>query len=91
MDPTTYQTAETFHVTLIFFLEESRYRDSDLDNLAKPVLDTIFLIDRPQTKDTTITGALVWRNDGAVTRLTLEKRPVSDLKDVGVDVTIEWP
>lgn len=65
-----------YEVTLFFFLSPARCHDTDLDNLAEPVLDTIFLIDRPQTPERSLTGALVKRNDNAIRRLTLEKRPV---------------
>lgn len=79
-----------FEVTLVFFLSPARCRDTDLDNLAKPVLDTIFLIDRPQTQDRTLTGALVRRNDNAIRKLTLEKRPVHEPGEYGVDILVEW-
>ncbi|MCC7231083.1 MAG: hypothetical protein IT203_11880 [Fimbriimonadaceae bacterium] len=80
----------SFEVTLVFFLTPARCRDTDLDNLAKPVLDTIFLIDRPQTQDQTLTGALVRRNDGAIRKLTLEKRPGHEPAELGVDILVEW-
>jgi hypothetical protein len=79
-----------FEVTLVFFLSPARCQDTDLDNLAKPILDTIFLIDRPQTSDPTLTGALVRRNDNTIRRLTLEKRPELDTEHLGVDILVEW-
>jgi len=80
----------SFEVTLVFFLSPARCQDTDLDNLAKPVLDTIFLIDRPQTQDRTLTGALVRRNDNAIRKLTLEKRSVHESTELGVDILVEW-
>ena len=80
----------SFEVTLVFFLSPARCQDTDLDNLAKPNLDTIFLIDRPQTKDGTLTGALVKRNDNAIRKLTLEKIPVHEPAELGVDILVEW-
>jgi hypothetical protein len=80
----------SFEVTLVFFLSPARCQDTDLDNLAKPILDTIFLIDRPQTKDGTLTGALVKRNDNAIRKLTLEKIPVHEPAELGVDILVEW-
>ncbi len=77
-------------MTLIYYLDPRRLDASDLDNLAKPVLDTIFLIDRPQTKDHSLTGALIPRNDSAIHRLILEKRLARSLEDSGVDILIEW-
>lgn len=79
-----------FEVTLTFFLSPARCQDTDLDNLAKPVLDTIFFIDRPQTQDRTLTGALVKRNDNAIRKLTLDKRPVHASAELGVDILVEW-
>lgn len=81
--------ANSFHVTLVFYLSAAHLLDSDLDNLAKPVLDTIFLIARPQTGDASLTGALVRRNDSAVYRLTLEKRLARDPGEEGVNITID--
>lgn len=82
--------ADSFHVTLVFSLSPARCRDTDLDNLAKPVLDTLFLIDRPQTAEADLTGALFQANDNRVSKLTLEKRPADSLEDQGVDILIEW-
>lgn len=90
IDHEALQDVAAFEVTLVFFLSPARCQDTDLDNLAKPVLDTIFLIDRPQTQDRTLTGALVKRNDNAIRRLTLEKRPVHEPAELGVDILVEW-
>lgn len=89
IDHEALSTVATFEVRLVFFLSPVRCQDTDLDNLAKPVLDTIFLIDRPQTEDRTLTGALVKRNDNAIRKLTLEKRPVHESAELGVDIWVE--
>ncbi|GAB4135045.1 MAG: hypothetical protein Fur0036_20090 [Fimbriimonadaceae bacterium] len=90
MDKESVVLASSFQVTLTFSLDPARLAASDLDNLAKPVLDTIFLIDRPQTKDHSLTGALIPHNDSAVHRLILEKRPAVSSEDCGVDILVEW-
>lgn len=90
LDEESVAQASSFQVTLTFYLDPARLAASDLDNLAKPVLDTIFLIDRPQTKEHSLTGALIPRNDSAIHRLILEKRAARTLEDCGVDILIEW-
>ena len=88
--PEPISAATSFEVTLVFFLSDVRCRDTDLDNLVKPVLDTVFLIERPQTENLKLTGALIKRNDNAIRKLTLEKRVAPHPEDVGVDILIEW-
>lgn len=90
LDEESVAQASSFQVTLTYYLDPRRLAASDLDNLAKPVLDTIFLIDRPQTKDHSLTGALIRRNDSAIHRLILEKRAAGILEECGVDILIEW-
>lgn len=90
LDEESVDQASSFQVTLTYYLDPRRLDASDLDNLAKPVLDTIFLIDRPQTKDHSLTGALIPRNDSTIHRLILEKRLARSLEDSGVDILIEW-
>lgn len=90
IDQDALARVDSFEVTLVFFLTPARCRDTDLDNLAKPVVDTIFLIDRPQTQNQTLTRALVRRNDNAIRKLTLEKRPVRGPAELGVDILVEW-
>lgn len=47
---------------------------SDLDNLAKPILDTICKVNNPQTKDKTLTGNLFDYDDNRVFELSLKKQ-----------------
>jgi hypothetical protein len=37
-----------------------------------------------------LTGALVKRNDNAIRKLTLEKRPVQEPAELDVDIVVEW-
>jgi hypothetical protein len=67
-----------------------RLGQADLDNLAKPQLDTLFLPRNVQVRDSSLTGALFDVDDDRVFRLNMEKRLVSTPADEGVDVTISW-
>ncbi|RYD84560.1 MAG: RusA family crossover junction endodeoxyribonuclease [Verrucomicrobiaceae bacterium] len=82
------QTAsEDAHVTvqLVFHLSAARLRDADLDNLCKPVLDTLFTIKaNPQS------GALMACNDSCVDRLVLEKHLAKSQEAEGMEVLVEW-
>jgi len=73
-------------MSVIFLFEGSML--ADLDNLAKPVLDTIFRADHALHED--ITGALFDVDDQHVHRLSLEKRIVNDAASQGVEIEISW-
>jgi len=62
----------------------------DLDNLAKPILDTLFHPRHPQVKDMSLTGALFDVDDDRIFKLNLEKRLVTPDTEEGIDVTIAW-
>jgi hypothetical protein len=79
-----------FIVEVTFFLTLPRLGLADLDNLAKPVLDTLFLIRHAQVNDLYLTGALFDADDDRVFKLNLEKRLAPTPADEGVDVTITW-
>jgi hypothetical protein len=57
----------------------------DLDNFAKPVLDTLFT---SQNVSPSVTGLLLPVNDTWVFRLVLEKIRVETLEDQGADITV---
>ncbi len=76
-------------VEIVFSMTAARIVGSDLDNLAKPVLDTLFLAKRVQAKEEGVSGVLFACDDARVARLVLEKREVATAKDAGVDVTVE--
>lgn len=80
----------SFEVHVIFYFLESTFDKSDLDNLTKPVLDTLFLPNNPQVKDRSLTGALIETDDSRVTKLYLEKRTVTSQQDEGADIIISW-
>jgi len=62
----------------------------DLDNLAKPILDTLFHPRHPQVKDMSLIGALFDVDDDRIFKLNLEKRLVTPDTEEGIDVTIAW-
>src|SRR5437764_987868 len=64
-----------FSVEVTFWMGTTRIGLADLDNLAKPVLDTLFRIRRPQVKDLRLTGVLFDVDDARVFGLTLKKLP----------------
>lgn len=78
-----------FSVRVRFFLGRNLSR-ADLDNLAKPVLDTLFQPYQPQVKDLSLTGALFQVDDSSVYQLCLEKLLVSDPSEEGADISIFW-
>jgi len=59
----------------------------DLDNFAKPVLDTLFTSQNVSR----LTGVLLPKvNDTWVFRLLLEKVEVKTPKEQGADITVTW-
>jgi Holliday junction resolvase RusA-like endonuclease len=88
--PVSVPASTSFSITLIFRMQPARMQRTDLDNLAKPVLDTLFHAKRPQVRDPALTGALFDCDDDRVYQLTLEKRAVSSAPEEGVDISISW-
>ncbi len=76
-------------VEIVFRMTAARIVGSDLDNLAKPVLDTLFLARRVQAKEEGVSGVLFACDDARVARLVLEKKEVATAEEAGVDVTVE--
>ena len=77
-------------VSVIFYLLQSTFDKSDLDNLAKPVLDTLFLPNNPQVKDRALTGSLIELDDSLVRKLSLEKRLTFNSQDEGAEINVVW-
>ena len=78
--------SDRFEVWMVFHLVKDS-RPKDLDNLSKPVLDTLFC-DRYSRKHAK--GALYQVDDYHVWKLHLEKRLVESEKDAGVSITIAF-
>jgi TDG/mug DNA glycosylase family protein len=79
-----------FTVLVTFHLLPARHRDSDLDNLAKPVLDTLFHARYVQARIPDVTGVLFGVPDERVVKLVLEKRLADRVDDQGIDVVVAW-
>jgi Holliday junction resolvase RusA-like endonuclease len=80
----------SFALDAVFHLVPGRFERADLDNLAKPVLDTLFVSKDVQVRSEELTGALCQLDDCQVWRLTAEKRPVEDVAKEGVEVRLTW-
>ena len=79
-----------FAVDIVFLMRQPRIEGADLDNLAKPILDTLFRSRNAQVKDLSLTGALFDVDDDRVFKLTLEKKLVSTSTEEGVDINISY-
>jgi hypothetical protein len=69
------------------FVRPSRPAPPDLDNLLKPVLDTVF------TSANVLgpTGVLINANDTWVTDVRARKTEAPDSSQEGADITVSWP
>jgi hypothetical protein len=79
----------TFHVDVRFLLLPRRALGADLDNLVRPVLNTLFS-SRDEQTDATLTGTLFGAEDARIYRLAVEKHVVDDAADEGVEVVARW-
>ena len=79
-----------FTVEVIFRMTpKDLARRFDLDNFAKPVLDTLFT--SQNVSKSRLTSVLVREvNDTWVFRLRLEKAQVETPQDQGADITVSW-
>lgn len=78
-----------FELKIDFMLLPIRARDADVDNLARPVLNTLF-DSRDEQADRTLTATLFDARDAQIHRLILEKRVVADPAEEGIDVIVRW-
>ena len=77
-----------FAVEIVFLMTAAHIGRADLDNLAKPMLDTLFQTRNAQVKDLSLTGALFNVDDDRIFKLILEKRLVSTGAEEGVDIKV---
>lgn len=77
------------NVNVVFRIAEPRFASSDLDNLVKPVLDTLFR-SRDEQLDPSLTAALLPLDDAAIKRLVVEKQRAVGSDDEGVTVEVHW-
>jgi hypothetical protein len=83
-----FETKFTVKVTFRMTRADLKRPACDLDNFAKPVLDTLFT--SQNVSSLTVTGVLFPVNDTWVFRLLLEKVGVKTLQDQGADITVTW-
>ena len=77
-----------FELRITFYIESAQlFRAGDLDNLAKPVLDTLFQQSRPTELPT---ARLFTVDDGYVTSLQPAKHGVKKSSDEGADIHLKW-
>ncbi len=88
-DPHEVPPRAPISVAVVFRIAQPRFASSDLDNLVKPVLDTLFR-SRDEQLDPTLTAALLPVDDAAINRLVVEKRPAKGTDDEGVTVEVRW-
>lgn len=88
--PSAYSHLTHFTVAIVFQMTVAHIQRADLDNLAKPVLDTLFLIRNAQVADSSLTGALFDVDDQCVYVLRLEKRMVLHTEEEGASIAISW-
>jgi predicted nuclease with RNAse H fold len=79
------------NLTATFYMSEAAISASDLDNLAKPLLDTLFRPSFTQAPNpAAVTGALSDGHDGCVYSLQLHKVSVKAGDAVGIDLEATW-
>ena len=78
-----------FEVEVRLFLTPRRALGADLDNLVRPVVNTLFE-SRDEQADRTLTAALFSAEDARIYRLVVEKRAVEEPAEEGVDVLVRW-
>jgi hypothetical protein len=78
-----------FELEIVFLLLPIRARHADMDNLARPVVNTLF-DSRHEQADRTLTATLFEAEDAQIHRLILEKRVVADPAEEGIDLIVRW-
>jgi hypothetical protein len=78
-----------YELEIVFFLLPGRARDADVDNLVRPLLNTLF-DSRDEQADRALTATLFDAEDAQIHRLIIEKRVVADPAEEGIDVTVRW-
>jgi hypothetical protein len=81
-----------FNVSIKIYLLDlgGVYYLSDLDNLSKSILDTLFRRSAEGQAGSAVTGALFQAHDGHVTRLTISKSRVFAADEEGADIEVSW-
>jgi hypothetical protein len=83
-------STSSFAVEIEFCLLDLGPASADLDNLAKPVLDTLFAPRPNPNAPVEISGAVFDAHDSQITELTLRKKVASTQADLGVRIVVSW-
>jgi len=87
-EETEFAVDVVFHfVEHRLFVRPNRPGPPDLDNLLKPILDTLFTSETVRGP----TGVLVKANDTWVTDVRARKTEAPDSSQEGADITVSWP
>ena len=79
-----------FSMELVFHIDPLRIDRMDVDNLIRPVFDTLFVPTDIQLRIEGLTGALFDLDDGQVFRLVVEKRAEPDPAKQGMEARLTW-
>jgi hypothetical protein len=88
--PIAVLPTSSFAVEIEFLLLHLGPESADLDNLAKPVLDTLFAPRPNPNAPGEISGAVFDALDSQITELTLRKKVASTQADLGVRIVVSW-
>ncbi|QDU52165.1 hypothetical protein Pan110_45370 [Gimesia panareensis] len=81
---------DNLRVDITFCLKKSTINRTDLDNLAKPVLDTLFKANYVQVNKEGISGVLFEFDDSYIQELFLRKFLAVTPDDEGATIKISW-
>jgi hypothetical protein len=87
--PLGFHLFAEFRVEIVFYLTDVAHRSCDLDNLEKPVLDTLFKEMRQQAPVDGITGAMFEAYDSRVMEMH-SKKDRAPVGGEGADISITW-
>jgi hypothetical protein len=88
-DPDVLPVGAPLTVDVVFRIREPRFSSSDLDNLVKPVRDTLFR-SRDEQLDPSLTATLLPVDDAMIHRLVVEKDRAAGIEGEGVSVSVSW-
>ncbi len=79
-----------FNVQINFYLDNKQLLQCDLDNLVKPVLDTLFCCLATPNKESVVENTLFDIGDNGVQKLSLEKHLAGSNTEYGADIKVFW-
>ena len=91
---TEFTVRITFHMLDANIVGQGEQQGPDIDNLAKPVVDTLFLAPAQRTTkqgEAKPTGVLIKADDKWVFTLKCSKVRVLQRQEEGAVVVVEWP